>query len=165
MNKCWMKISRALVLPAIMALGVVSAPAADDSVVILAKNGTSYTTKMADVKKIALGETSLVLTTAGGDEATYAYADVARILVWAEAAGITDAVARGEIAVWPTVVTDVVNVGGAEPGTPVKVYALNGSLVASATASDGTLSVNVAGAPSGVCIVSIGDKSVKIIKK
>jgi len=165
MTKCLMKIGKALVLPAIMAIGVVSASASGDSVVILAKDGTSYTAKMAEVKKIDLGVTGLVLTTTAGGEATYAYADVDRILIGADAAGITDVVAGGEIAVWPTVVTDVVNVAGAEAGTPVKVFALNGSLVASATASDGTLTVNMAGAPSGVCIVAIGDKSVKIIKK
>ena len=158
-------IQHALTVAAVVAVSIFSAHAEGDSVTILAKDGTSFTAKIADVKRIDLGTDEVVLSTESGESATYSYADVDRIMIGATPAGISDITAQGNVAVWPTTVSSTLNIAGAEPGTTVNVYGINGALIATAKATDGTLSIDLSGAPAGVCIVSIGNHSVKIIKK
>ncbi len=166
MKKLFTQLIRpALAIAAAVAVSVLPARADGDSVIILAKDGTSCTAKIADVKSIELGSDGLVLNTKNESPATYLYADIDRILIGAQAGGIEGITADGSIAIWPTAVTSTLNVAGAKAGTPVRIYGVNGSLVASATASDGTLSIDLSSAPAGVCIVNVGTKTVKIIKK
>ena len=159
------QIRHALAIAAIAAMSALPLRADGDSVIVLAKDGTSYTAKIADVKRIDLGADALVISTTGDVSTTYQYSDVDRILIGADADGIEGITSGGNIAIWPTVVTDNLNIAGAEAGTPVKVYGINGSLVAAGTTAEGTLSLDLSSAPAGVCIVNVGTKTVKIIKK
>lgn len=167
MNKLFTQLLRhTFAIAATVAVSVLPAYAEGDSVIILAKDGTSYVAKMADVKRIELGDDG-ILVSASGDvtPATYLYTEVDRILIGAQADGIEDVTANGNIAIWPTAVTSTLYVAGAEAGTHVKVYGVNGTLVGSARATEGILSIDLSSAPTGVCIVNAGTKTVKIIKK
>ncbi len=147
------------------AVAVIPANAQGDCLIVLTKDGHSYETKMTDADRIEINAGNVVLSKKSGDSQSYAYGDIDRIKVWAASAGIGDITAAGNIAVWPKTVTETLNVAGAKSGTPIRVYTLGGVLVASATATDGTVCVDLGNAPAGYCIVSIGNKSVKIIKK
>ena len=165
MKKTFTRHLKHAFIVAVAAAAAHPAVAAGDSVVVLGKDGSQYTVLMSDVKRISLGSADLVLETRDGSPATYLYSAVDRILIGADGAGIADISAEGDIAVWPTVVDDILNIAGAETGTVISVYGINGSLVASATTAEGTTSINLSAAPAGMCIVSIGGKTVKIIKK
>jgi len=158
-------LKHALVTAVLVAASAIPAHAEDDSVIILAKDGTSFTAKIADVKRIDLGTDNLELSTGDGNSVSYSYSDVDRIMIGATPAGIADITGNGDIAIWPTAVTSTLHIAGAEAGTPVMVYGINGTLVASATAGNSTLSLDISAAQPGVCIVNVGTKTVKIIKK
>lgn len=167
MNKLFTQLFRhAFAIAATVAVSALPANAEGDSVIILAKDGSSYVAKMVDVKRIELGDDGLVLNTAGdASRATYLYTEVDRILIGAQADGMENVTADGNIAIWPTAVTSTLNIAGAEAGTPVRVYGVNGSLVASSSTTEGVLSIDLSSVSPGVCIVSVGTKTVKIIKK
>lgn len=57
------------------------------------------------------------------------------------------------------------NIQGAEDGTQISVYSVNGSQVGSAVSSYGQASVNTSLQPGSIAIVKIGQKSMKVFLK
>lgn len=55
--------------------------------------------------------------------------------------------------------------GGLEAGTAISLYNVTGKKLASATAADGSVSIDVSGLSRGVYIVKAGTKVVKFMKK
>lgn len=165
MKNFFTQILKSACIVSVLAAAATPVMAGEPSVVVLTKDGSSYSVPLTDVKRIGLGGDGVEISRTGGTTASYAYADINRILIGADAAGITDITSEGNIAVWPTIAHETIHIAGAEPGTPISVYALNGALVASAVATEGTTAVGISAAPDGVCIVSVGSKTVKIIKK
>lgn len=135
------------------------------SVVMLAKDGSSYELALDKVSRIDFNSTEVMLTSKGGDVKSMPYTDVGKILIGADNAGLTELIAKGEIAVWPSVTTGPISISGAATGTKVHIYDQKGMLVQSAEAADETLELDISKASPGVVIVRIGDHSVKIIKK
>lgn len=158
-------LRHALAVGAIVAAPMLAWAGTGDYVVVLTQDGGSYETRISDISRIALGADKLSVVTADGST-DYSYSDIDRIDVGANSASIEAITAEGNVAVWPTPVTDLLHVNGAEAATPVKVYAVNGALVASGvTAADGSLTLDLTAAPAGVCVVAIGSHAVKVIKK
>ncbi|MDE6689369.1 MAG: hypothetical protein K2J86_05745 [Prevotella sp.] len=56
-----------------------------------------------------------------------------------------------------------IHVQGAEDGTPVSVYGINGLQAGSAVSQYGTASINTSLQPGSVAIVKVGQKSVKVL--
>ena len=74
--------------------------------------------------------------------------------------GIAQAVADGEVKV--IVSGDDIKVYGAEAGTEVVAYTTNGTVVASAVATDGVTTLSTTA--SGVIVVKVANTTVKVIK-
>lgn len=162
--------SRKLIGAAVLALcllgGAGSAIASGQkSVVVVSKDGTRQEVILPEVQRIDIGTEGIVLHTTTGSPIEVSHGNLDRILIGEESTAVKEAIAGGNIAVWPTRVSDNVNVGGLEGGCPVSVFDLSGALVASATASpDGLATMSLAALRPGVYLVSTGSVSVKIIK-
>lgn len=141
------------------------AESAEKAVVVISADGTQRQELLTNVDRIEIGETSLTLKTVGGETRTTAYDELDRILIGAEYSAIQQITSPGDIAVWPTVTSDNLNVTGLQPGDAVTVYDLRGAVAVRTIATDGMTTVSVASLPSGAYIVAAGKHSVKIIKK
>lgn len=159
------KLIKKSLLAFAVAFPVMAMAEGGDAVVVIAKDGSTFEVQISQVDRIGFGSTQLTVSTTGGETDAIDYKDVDRVLIGAKRQGIADLTAGGNIAVWPTVVESAVNIAGAPAGTPVRVFTSGGALVGSAVCGETGTSLDISAAPSGVCIVAVGDKSVKIIKK
>lgn len=159
------KILKTGVMTMLLAVMPVAAIAEEKAVVMLAKDGTSYEVTLNEDTRISLGQGDVTLSGAAGKEKTLPYGEIDRILIGTAASGVSDLIANGEIAVYPSVTEGPLTIAGAEAGTEISVYDINGSLVQKACAADAPLTLDLSGAQAGVMIVRIGNYPVKIIKK
>ncbi len=150
---------------ALVCVAGLSAGAAEPGIAVLDKDGTTYEVSIAALDRLSFGSTTLTVLTTSGEEKSYAYGDIEKITLDAEIAGAQTIAANGHIAVWPTLTSSELYISGAEKGTPVYVYTATGALLIATEVGDGTLSLDLGSAPAGLCIVSVGDRSVKVIKK
>lgn len=151
-----------------MLIALIAAPMAkaEKSVVVVSKDGTQTGLALDKVHKIEIKTDGIVLHGTDATTTTVAHADLDRVLIGSEWSSIKGTLAEGNVAVWPTLATDVVNAGGFAEGTAVTVFDLNGAALASArTNADGLATVSIAHLTPGMYIVKAGDKSVKIVKK
>lgn len=159
-------------LPKILLSGVLfmaslapAASAAEKSVVVIAKDGTSKEVLLSAVQRIEIGSTGITLHHSEGETHAVEYANVDRVLIGAESAAIDGIVAKGNIAVWPTAVTSNVNIAGLANGAVAAVYSIDGRCIASQKAGqDGKISFDLSNAAAGTYIVKADKTSVKIVK-
>lgn len=133
-------------------------------VAVIKADGSTHNVEIADIQRIDIASDALTIHQNSGTSTGHAYADIERLDIGVALSGISGITADGSVAVWPTLVTESVNVSGAPAGTRVVVYNVAGSAVASAVAPDGTLSVDMSALSAGAYIVSVGKHSVKIVK-
>ncbi len=162
MKQSYLKLLIVVVMT--MSVSVIRA-AGDKAVVLISADGSQRQEILTNVDRITLDASSLTLTTIDGKSETVAYNDIDRILIGSEWTSVKQLTVNGEIAVWPTSTTDIVNVGGIEPGERVMITDTKGATVVNAQASDEIISVSLSHLPSGLYILTVKDKSVKIIKK
>lgn len=150
---------------AVLLLGsTASAVAADTTnVVVVQQDGSTYEVPMPTMDKIEFAGDGFMISHEGISK-WFDYSQVDRILFGAEANAVSEAVAKGDIAVWPSPATDIVNITGLTEGTTVDIYTNSGVRIASATASEGTLRLDISASPVGTLILKAGDISVKILK-
>lgn len=128
----------------------------------------------SDIKKSNLNEIELTATYNIYVYATapdHAKSDTIRAtLCWIDAEpkteGITDGVAK--VRANPVLIQsngNVLNISGADVGTPISVYDMAGKLVGSANSTSESTSVTTSLSKGQVCIIKIGEKSVKVIMK
>lgn len=153
-----------MILGAFLATAPLAALAEENCVVMLAKDGTSYSLPIKDVNRINFGAAQVELLGNNGESNSLAYGSVDRILLNAELTAI-DQIRKGDIAVYPTVTTGTLTVAGVEKGTEIAVFDLSGRCVEKLVAASETLSLNLSSAAPGALIVKVGTRSVKIIKK
>lgn len=136
------------------------------AIVVLGNDGSRQEYALSDVDRINFTDDAVAVTVKEGEQpAPVAYGDVDRILLNSTLSGILSAMADREVAVWPTVTTGAVNIMGAEPGTVYRVYTAGGSLALSGKTGQGQTVADLSGLPAGVCVLTLGNQSVKIIKK
>lgn len=144
-----------------------AASAAEKAVVIIKKDGQQHETVISSLNRINIGSDEIGIVAADGTETRHAIADVDRIhFRESSLSAITDILGEGEIAVCPTVVETSVNVTGLPDGAKVAVYDLSGKQVATAVATDKTVTIDLSDAIPGIYLVNAGKgNSVKIVKK
>lgn len=166
MKKNLLSYLRTLLLAGAVSVGCAAAHAAETVGVIVVKaDGSTYELELSAVDRIAFGTSGVAVVNTGGQSTEFVYADIDRIMLGKELTGISEISSGGDIAVWPSVVRNIINIAGAEPGTEVRVYSLDGALVAAGRCSDAALSLDLSSAPAGMCLVAVGNQTVKIIKK
>lgn len=148
-----------------LAMVPIVASSQDKAVVMLAKDGTSYELVLNQVERIDFNPTEVVMSGASGEANTLAYADIDKILIGTDKTGISELLAKGEIAVYPSVTTGPLTITGADAGTRIRIFDRNGVLLQTAEASDEPLMLDISNASAGVVIVQIGNHAVKVIKK
>lgn len=140
--------------------------ATEPAIVVIDTDGARQEIALSNLDRVAFGASQVTVQTRDSEEPVrYAYSSVDRILLNESVSSLTSLAVDGRIAVWPTVTSSAVNIAGAPEGTGVNVYCPDGATVASATAADGTLSIDLSGVPQGVYVVAVGSQSVKILKK
>lgn len=153
-------------LPLLAAIAV-SAPAlaAEPGIVVIDTDGSQQEIPLSTLDRISFGASQLTVQTKDGqDPLQYSYSSIDRIMIGKAVSSLAPLTAEGRMAVWPTVASSTVNVAGVPEGATVSVYSADGSLVTSATAGEGTATLDISSARPGLCIVTIGSQSVKIIK-
>ncbi len=153
------------VMASVLALMPLAAFAQEKAVVMLAKDGSTYELAMSAVSRIDFGQTEVTMSGTAGQSKAMSYTDIDRILIGAPKSGLADLIARGEVAVYPSVTTGPLTIEGVEAGTEIAVYDLNGMLVKQTRAADTTVQLDLSGAAAGMMIVRVGKHPVKIIKK
>lgn len=148
-----------------MALMPVLAFAQESAVVMLGKDGSTYELALSQVSRVTFGASEVTLTGTAGQSKAMPYTDINRILIGAPKSGIADLVAKGDVAVYPSVTTGPLTIEGVDAGTEIAVYDLNGILVRQISATDTTVQLDLSDVASGMMIVRVGKHPVKIIKK
>lgn len=148
-----------------LALMPLLAFAQENAVVMLGKDGSTYELALSQVSRITFGASEVTLTGTAGQSKAMPYADINRILIGAPKSGIADLIAKGEVAVYPSVTTGPLTIEGVDAGTEIAVYDLNGILVRQISATDTTVQLDLSDVASGMMIVRVGKHPVKIIKK
>jgi len=159
------KFLKTMAVAAVLAAVPIAAAGQGNTVVMLAKDGSTYELALSDVSRINFGAGAVELVGKSGDSKSMPYADVNRILIGGVPSGIADLIAKGEIAVYPSVTTGPLTITGADAGTEVSVYDLNGVMVCKAVATDAPLNLDLKDARPGMLIVRVGAYPVKIIKR
>jgi hypothetical protein len=109
---------------------------------------------------------SVYATKTGYNNSDIATATLCWIDVDPKTEGITDNVAQVRAkAVLIQSNGSTLSISGAEDGTSINVYSINGAQVGSAISQNGEATINTILQPSSVAIVKIGDKSVKVVIK
>ncbi len=125
--------------------------------------------KSGSANEIQLGVTyriSVYATKSGFDNSETATATLCWIDVEPKTEGITNNVAQVRAnAVLIQNSGNTLTISGADDGTPISVYAVNGQLLGTSTISNGQASVQTLLQSGNVAIVKIGDKSVKVLMK
>ena len=120
----------------------------------------------SEVQLSATYEISVYATKQNYENSDVATATLCWIDQQPQTEGITDGIANVPArAVMIQSNMGMLNIQGAEDGTSINVYHVNGSQVGSAVSSNGQATVNTALQPGSVAIVKIGQKSVKIVVK
>ena len=135
------------------------------AVVVISNDGNQRQELLEDIDRIEIGATALTIKNVGGASETVDYTDIDRIMIGAEWTAVQRVTAPGEIAVWPTATTGIVNISGLEAGTAVTVFDIKGAVAANAVATGEITSLNLGQLPAGVYVVTAANQSVKIIKK
>ena len=148
-------------------LATVLSAAADGTkgVVLISTDGSQHQMLLEHVDRMEIGPTATTLKHIEGTSHTVEHKDIDRIMIGAEVTSIGLIAAPGEIAVWPTTATDVVNISGLEAGTAISLFDIKGSKVKTVAGVDGITTIGVENLPTGVYVVTFGSQSVKIIKK
>lgn len=164
MHRNNIKILRKCAIALLMSIGVSAFASTGSDVVVVTPAGDQYSVAMADVEAIQFESDGFTLK-ADGTDRYFRYDEVDRILVGAESSGINAIATAGRLAIWPSPVETILNVAGVEEGTDVKVYSLSGTLIATGRSNGGIVSLDMTEAPAGTCIVTVGERSAKIIRK
>jgi hypothetical protein len=133
-----------------------------------------YTITDSDIKsgssnEVQLGVTyniSVYATKSGYDNSETANAT----LCWIDVDPKTEGIVNGVASVRAAAVLIQSNgsaftVSGADDGTPINVYSVNGSQAGSAISQNGSASINTSLQPGSIAIVKVGEKSVKVLMK
>lgn len=136
-------------------------------VALIRTDGTQHKIEFASLKHIEIGTTTVTLHHATDAPVTHDMADIHRIDIGVDVSqsAIDKLTQEGSIAVWPTVTESAINISGAPQGAAVSVYSLDGRLITKTAAAEGTFAVDLSGADAGTYVVTVNNKSVKIIKK
>ena len=127
--------------------------------------------KSYDTEEVELSVTytiSVYATKAGYENSEVATATLCWIDVEPQKEGITDEDAVTEVKALPVLIQtqgSTITIQGAEEGTPISVYSVNGMLQSSAIADEGSTTLSTSLQPGSVAIVKIGEKSVKVMIK
>ena len=161
MNHIYTKLLSLVVLAFACAM---SAMAQEKAVVIVSADGSQRQEVLDRVDRIEIGRSALTLKSVGGKSETLDYKDIDRILIGAEYDAVKQIAASDEIAVWPTVTSDRINVSGLTEGETISIVDLKGSTVMQAVASEGLSSLSLRSLPAGIYLLSVRNHSVKLIK-
>lgn len=153
------------VMASVLALMPAAAIAQEQAVVMLGKDGSTYELALSEVSRIDFGTTEVTLTGTAGQSKAMPYNDINRILIGSPKSGIANLIAKGEVAVYPSVTAGPLTIEGVEGGTEIAVYDLNGVLVRQTRATDTTVQLDLSDVAPGMMIVRVGKYPVKIIKK
>ena len=150
----------------VLALGMASAmsASADKGVVVISTDGTERYVTLADIDRIQIGQNSLTVQCVNGTSQTVPYKDIDRVLVGASTSSVSSITAPGEIAVWPTATTDIVNISGLAAGETVAVFDIKGATVLKGISAEGLTTLSLGHLPAGIYVLAVNGKSVKIIK-
>lgn len=154
-----------LMVSALLAFAASAALAQSLGVAIIKADGSTHTVEFESLNRIDISAGTVTVHHATAEPVTHNMADIDRIDIGTDVAGIADITADGSIAVWPTVVTSTINVAGAGNDTSVTVISLAGQQVATAKTVDGKAVIDLSAATPGVYIINVGKHTVKIIKK
>lgn len=160
------KIKRWLLSAMAVAAMAGRAVAAEPAIVVIDTDGSRQEIALGNLDRVTFGASQITVQTCDGQEPLQlAYSSVDRIWLNESVNALSSVASDGRVAVWPTVTSTSVNIVGAPEGAVVNVYGVNGATVASATAADGTVTIDLSAFPQGAYIVSVGSQSVKIVKK
>lgn len=144
----------------------VSVAAATPGIIVIDTDGSRTEFSLTSLDRITLGSTQMTVQTKNSqDSRQYPYSSVDRIMLNQPVSSLQSLTAGGKIAVWPTVTESLINISGAAAGSPVSVYGVDGSLITTAVTVDEVTVVDITAARPGVCVITVGGQSIKIIKK
>lgn len=165
MHKPTEHLLKAVLLAAGLLAAIPPVHAEEETVVILAADGTRTELALGSVLSIDLNADGLSVATHTDQVISYAYDEIDRILMPGASVGIDVVPGQGELAIWPSPVTDILNIAGASGTAPVSVFDTDGRKVAGTVCHDGRATLSLGSLPPSVYIVTVGDRSTKIIKK
>lgn len=155
------KYTLLMVLLSALPLGLM---AQKTDVSVLCLDGTAYTLKMSEVEKIEIGSGTVSVVTVTGGSRTWQTAEVDRIALTADGAGIRNAKTGSEDIRFGVSGSTVI-VTGAPDGTAVELYDAAGRLAGRTVSRDGKAEIDASRGAAGTYVVKAGQKAQKLIKK
>lgn len=134
------------------------------SLCVVNKDGTTVVTPLNNVGKVEFGAESFTVKSKAGEAADYKYGEVSRVDL-GKLSSLASAVRESTLAVWPTVTSSTLNVGGEVAGQTAEVYSISGARMFGTELKEGINKIDFSSFTSGIYILKVGKNSVKIIKK
>lgn len=164
MNYCYKKLVGVITL-ALAAMPMTALADAQQAVVVVSADGSSREIALPEIARIDIADGGLTLHSRSGESSEIPYGSLDRVIIGAEFTAVDKVLGKGDVAVWPTLVTTSVNVAGLAEGTTVNVYTVGGQLFSSSQAdSDGRATIDMTRAAAGIYVVAAGNHSVKVVK-
>lgn len=132
---------------------------------LVGKDGAITVVPYASLDRIAIGAEGVAVSTLQGEVTSMDYSGLDKIIISADVSAIDKVVADAESAIWPTVTDGPLYVRSVSAAR-VAVYNTSGSLMMSQAVDPAEIAtLSLSSFESGIYIVTLGDKSVKVIKK
>lgn len=159
------KIFAVLVSAAAMLPVCASGQTSGKGIWLVGKDGVVTVVSYASLDRISIGTEGVAVSTLQGEVTSMDYSGLDKIIIGADVSAIDKVVADAESAVWPTVTDGPLYVKSVSTDR-VAVYNTSGALMMSQSVDPAEIAtLSLASFEPGIYIVTLGDKSVKVIKK
>ena len=136
------------------------------SIVFISDDGTKSSHDIFGIKRIEIGNDKATVVHISGNDSDYPYAHLEKLCI-GEQAGIDTPATAKDCPFRLTVCGHTLRVEGLNPGSPVRIYSINGETAVSgiSPATATTMEIDLGAAPNGVLIFTDGKHSQKFINQ
>ena len=157
-----MKKSLLLILPMLM---IAALAMAETCLTVIPLEGTEKLYSLQKIGQVRFAADVMYLYDKSGTELGHtALADVSKI-VFQEGVETGVSNVKSQISVFPNPAAETLTVSGLNSDQTIRVYALDGMMLKSATTSNGAAQISVAALPKGAYLLQVGAEVVKFIKE
>lgn len=134
--------------------------------IVVCNDGSQVATPISENPLVEFGAETFKVSDKFGNDATYTYASVQRILLNQLGISITDSSLNEKpLAVWPTITAGTLYATGTEAKKGIVIYSVSGQKMLEVKPTDEITNIEVAGFAAGEYILRAGNTTVKFIKK
>ena len=137
--------------------------AEEPSLITIKADGKEYVYALADVQRIVFAEDSDTMIAEMKGE-TSEVTDIVNVSFGMHDFSDVKAISTSYLAVFPNPVHTTLTITGADAGSKIDLYGVNGTLLQSVPAQSNATDIDVSSLESGTYFLRVGTKSIKFVK-